>query len=96
MKILTIDKLDDCFDGSLEFIGRFDKPWTRETIRLLRLLGRLDYFPDFPRPFFRLVGKNGFQAKGVEGDSTCRLILRRENKEEQLMEFKQLFAVDDG
>lgn len=42
-------------------------------VRLLRLsaLGELDYFADFPRPFFRIRAAGGLQLKGVEG--WCRL-----------------------
>src|SRR6202007_3095366 len=65
MKITGIERLEDCFDGSSVYSYQFDQPWTRETILQLSALGELDYFADFPRPFFRIRAAGGLQVKGV-------------------------------
>ena len=75
MKITGIVKLEDCFDGSSVYSFQFDRPWTREIIQQLSELGELDYFGDFPRPFFRIRGIGGLQMKGVEGLDHCRVVL---------------------
>ncbi len=81
MNILERKKIEDCFDGSSVYGYVFDTKWTRETIHELRSLGELEYFPDFPRPFFRLRGEGGLQVKGVEGENNCRVIFPRQKKE---------------
>ena len=96
MKIVEVRKLEDCFDGSTVYGYAFDEPWDLETIQGLSCLGKLDYFPDFPRPFFRLCGDRGFQVKGVEGELSCRVIYPRNGREVLENRFKQLFAVVSG
>ncbi len=90
MKIEDAVKLEDCFDGSVIYSYRFDEAWTRDSIMKLKKMGDVDYFPDFPRPFFRLRGTGGFQVKGVEGDTVCRVILPKKGKEEIRQAFEQL------
>ena len=75
MRVTGIRKVEDCFDGSSVFRYRFDGRWTREAIAGLEVLGRLAYYPDFPRPFFRVRTEAGFEVKGVEGEDNCRAIL---------------------
>jgi hypothetical protein len=75
MRVTGSEKLEDCFDGSMVFRWRFEKPWDRESIAALSRLGSLDYFPEFPRPYFRLRTSEGFQMSGVEGESACRVVL---------------------
>jgi hypothetical protein len=81
MKITAVEKLEDCFDGSSVFLYHFDHPWTRQSILDLQKLGTVDYFPDFPRPFFRLRGAGGMEIKGVEGAPHCRVILPKPQEE---------------
>ncbi len=91
MRIVDVHKIEDCFDGSMVYGYRFDEPWTRALILGLRRLGDVDYFPDFPRPFFRLRGRGGWQAKGVEGDCECRVILAAPEREVIQRAFEALF-----
>lgn len=92
MRIASVEKIEDCFDGSSVYGYAFDAPWDRAAIQRLGELGELDYFPEFPRPFFRLRGPNGLQVKGVEGETTCRAILPRKGKEEAKERFENLFT----
>lgn len=75
MRVTGSEKLEDCFDGSMVFRWHFEQPWDRESIAALARLGSLDYFPGFPRPYFRLRTGEGFQISGVEGESACRVVL---------------------
>ena len=93
MKIVNRKKVEDCFDGSSVFTYWFDNKWHKEAIEKLNSLGELQYFPEFPRPFFRLIGKKGFQVKGVEGENNCRVILPGAGKEEIKLEFESLFKI---
>jgi len=94
VKIDAVSKLEDCFDGSIILGYQFDEAWTREWIFRLRSLGDLDYFSDFPRPFFRLRGPDGLQVKGVEGEDNCRAIFPKQGKETLRQAFEGLFAAD--
>jgi len=58
----------------------------------LKSLGNLDYFPDFPRPFFRVHTAAGFQIKGVQGDSACRAIFPRKDREQIRSGFETRFG----
>jgi hypothetical protein len=77
LKIIRINRVEDCFDSSRVYRYTFDQAWTQERIHALRSLGPLDYYADFPRPFFRLRGSGGFQFKGVEGETSCQAIFAK-------------------
>lgn len=81
MKVIEVEKLDDCFDGSRVSCYHFDEPWSRSSVQQLAALGTLEYFADFPRPFFRLRGPGGLQVKGVEGARHCRVLLHSDRQE---------------
>ncbi|MFZ3210332.1 MAG: hypothetical protein WA188_02355 [Terriglobales bacterium] len=92
MRITSIERLEDCFDGSSVYSYQFDQPWTRESIRQLSPLGELDYFADFPRPFFRIRGAGGLQVKGVEGLAHCRVVLPPKQGEHFRQALNELLA----
>ncbi|MEI6521703.1 MAG: hypothetical protein WCO98_16960 [bacterium] len=74
MQIIGTTVMEDCLKGTLTLLYQFDTPWTKTDILKLASLGQLDYFVDFPRPFFRFKSSEDVQMKGVEGDFTCRII----------------------
>jgi hypothetical protein len=90
--IREVRPLEDCFDGSAVLCYCFDAPWTREDILALGALGRLDYFPEFPRPYFRLQTGLGLQAQGVQGECTCRVVLPRLGREQARCAFEESFT----
>jgi len=91
MKIVSIKKVEDCFDGSTIFGYEFDQAWSHEAIMQLETLGTVEYFAQFPKPFFRAIGREGLIVKGVEGEPTCRAIYPRRNKEATKAEFERIF-----
>lgn len=93
MNIVESRKLEDCFDGSTVYGYRFDGNWTSETIHLLSSLGTLEYYPEFPRPFFRVLNDAGLNIRGVEGESNCRVIFPRQDKDIVKREFEGLFPL---
>ncbi|HUB14697.1 MAG TPA: hypothetical protein VMB34_22295 [Acetobacteraceae bacterium] len=74
MRLMRVEKLEDCFDGSSTCTYCFDQAWTREAIQQLATLGELTYFADFPRPFYRVCAAGGLQVRGVEGLSHWRVV----------------------
>lgn len=92
MRIVEVTKVEDCFDGSAVFRYCFDQPWSYQTIQALRVLGAVDYFPNFPRPFFRLRTGDGLQARGVEGERCCQVILPGKGRERAQAAFEENFS----
>jgi hypothetical protein len=88
MKIIDIKDLEDCFDGSLikEFL--FNEPVSKDFIKYFGKLGKLEYFPDFARPFYRIDRENKFVIKGVEGNKTARITIASRIFQEMLKEIK--------
>jgi hypothetical protein len=81
MRVIARRKVEDCFDGSAAFSFEVSEPWTAENVRCLAPLGEFEYFPGFPRPFFRLRTSDGLFVNGVVGAATCRVILPRTNRD---------------
>jgi len=92
MRIVETRKVEDCFDGSAVYAYRFDTPWTEREIRALGALGKLEFFPDFPRPLFRLLGEGGWQMKGVLGEDVCKAIYPRAGRESIRQRFEQEYS----
>jgi len=91
MRITGRKKIEDCFDGSSVYGYLFDAPLCRADILAMKRFGELDYFPDFPRPFFRVRSPEGAFVKGVEGDAGCKVILPRKDREKAEKLFEGLF-----
>ncbi|MBF0543259.1 MAG: hypothetical protein HQM08_02440 [Candidatus Riflebacteria bacterium] len=94
MHLLNAEKVEDCFDGSSVFMFFFDEPWTEKMIEKLKTLGELDFFSDFPRPFFRLRATTGLQLKGVQGDNSCRVIFPSRNRDDVREKLEFFFRKD--
>lgn len=88
MRIIETTIMEDCLKGTLTLLYHFDIPWTKHDILKLSLLGKLDYFEDFPRPYFRFQSSDDVQMKGVEGEFTCRVIYPAGDRERIHAEFE--------
>lgn len=89
MKVAEIKHVEDCFDGSFIKEIAFEEAITKEFILFLGGDGKLQYFPTFARPFFKLVKQGKYECKGVEGNQSIRIILKN-NPEQSLREFIEL------
>ena len=92
MRVVSVRKVEDCFDGSSVFTYHFAGALTVEEIRGLETVGRLELFEDFPRPFFRLLTPEGLQVKGVAGETSCRVIFPRQDMERLRRRFEERLA----
>lgn len=95
MHIVSSTHLEDCLNGSRWMRYDFDEPWADDEVRALGTLGSLDYFTEFPRPYFRLRSATGFEVKGVVGTTTCRALLPRNDGDVSKRDFEALFTADD-
>ena len=92
MRVVESRKLEDCFDGSSVRLYRFDGPWTPAGIVGLKPLGKVEYFADLPRPFFRLRTPRGMFVQGICGEDTCRVILPGEGNYDVRRDWEALFS----
>jgi len=64
---------------------------TRHDIETLGQFGTLDYYPDFPRPFFRVLTDNGAQIKGVQDELSFLVIYPKGQVEKVKEDFEKFF-----
>ena len=91
MKIVAINHVEDCFDGSFIKEVVFDEPLSKEFIRHLGRAGDFQYFETFARPFFKVTHGSQYEFKGVEGNLTLRLLVKT-LPEQSLAGFRALVA----
>lgn len=68
MRLIEIRKLEDCFDGSVIFKYSFDGEVSEALMKRMGEKGRVQYFPEFPRPFFKIITPQSIQVRGIVGD----------------------------
>lgn len=73
MKVLGVQKVEECLDGVLIIDFLLDMKVREGFIQYLGNLGRLEYFHQFPRPFYRITRSRHFILKGVEGNDTLQI-----------------------
>jgi len=75
MTVTEIQHVEDCFDGS--FIKEFflDETITEPFIRYLGKDKKLEYFPEFARPFFRIIAEDEYMIKGIEENRYVKVII---------------------
>lgn len=83
MELTDIKKIEDCFDGSVIFEYYFDREIKEEFMQRLGGTGRLNYYPDFLRPFFKIITSDGLQIKGIVGDKSFQVIYPQTKKWEK-------------
>ena len=75
MKVTATRIIESCLDGTNDIEMTVDRPTGPAFIRYLAVLGRLEYFSDFPSPFYRVTRPGAFIVKGVEGSGTFRVFI---------------------
>jgi hypothetical protein len=95
MTVVAIKDIEDCLDGSLIRELLLGGPITSALIHHLGQMGTLQYFPHFPRPFFRVDGE-GVMFKGIEGNESIRVTLFNKNKLDGLEALIRAFSPSAG
>lgn len=86
----TCQKVRDCIDGNIIFSYVLDEPIDETFIRALgQRLGALEYFADFPRPFFRIQAKGWLELKGTQGETTFEVIFPSKNTQRRKGAFEE-------
>ncbi len=90
MKLIDIKKLEDCFDGSVIFKYSFDNAIDETMMKKLAGKEKLHYYPEFLRPFFKIITFDGVQLKGIIGDYDFEAVFPFTNKQEKKENFDTL------
>lgn len=90
MKLVNIKKLEDCIDGSMIFMYSFNEKIHETLMKKLGEKGKLQYYPEFPRPFFKIITADGIQVKGIIGDDNFEVVFPRTNKQERKKNFETI------
>jgi len=88
MTLVNIKKLEDCIDGSMIFKYSFNEKIDETLMKKLGEKGKLQYYPDFPRPFFKITTADGVQVKGIIGDDNFEVVFPRTNNRERKKNFE--------
>lgn len=74
-RVVAIRTLETCLDSTttlqLDLEGLIDEA----CMRRLAFEGRLDFHPEFPRPFFRVSRNGWYHLQGILGDQKLRAVI---------------------
>jgi len=77
MKIVAVREVDDCFDNTVSRDVVFDQPTDLEFIVSLGKIGRLRYYHNLAKPFWRLQVEGLFSLKGIQRNNVARLVFMK-------------------
>jgi hypothetical protein len=71
-RVVEIRELEDCLEDSKTFEVELEGPIDERLMRRLAEGGRLDFHPEFPRPYFRISRAEAWIVQGVLGNRSMR------------------------
>lgn len=83
-RFLDLRELQGCLDRSEAMEVGLDEPVTEALIRRLGQEGSLQYFPHFPRPYFRIDHASAWLIQGIVGTPKLRIQLFGDNRVDAL------------
>jgi len=88
MELIDIKKVEDCFDGSVIFQYAFDKEIDKTLMEKMGKRGNIQYYPEFLRPFFKIVTADGLQVRGTIGNNKFEVIYPKTDKQGKKSNFE--------
>jgi len=73
-RVIAVRKVEECLDGTTIKEFDLDAPLTEAVMRQIVEDGKLRYYPDFPRPYFRIDRTDAAVIQGVIGTCTLRIV----------------------
>ena len=92
--IVTGRRLEGCLEQAPQFEYVLAEPVAEELVHRLAKGGVLQYFPDFPRPYFRINRPRGVVVQGVVGQTLLRASYSRADCDDEESELRR--AVEGG
>lgn len=74
MRLLNEQKKETCFDGSEIYEYYYDNVIEESVMYYLAENGDLSFYPDFAKPFFKIITNDDLQIKGVLGDKSFEVV----------------------
>ena len=75
MNLVYYEIVEDCIEAKNVYDAYLSIKLGDELIQHLGKLGKLSYFQDFDKPFFRVIVRGKFTIKGVKDDDKFRILL---------------------
>jgi hypothetical protein len=76
-RFVEVRPVADCFDADLVREVELDQALDEPVMRALAVEASLQYYPDFPRPYFRIERPGDCTLQGVLGAATFRITFTR-------------------
>ncbi len=89
MIITKIKKIEDCFDGSRIYSYEFSKRVDESLMKALAADEKLQYFPKFARPFYKIFTRDGLQIKGILGENNMEVTFPVTDQPEKKKRFEE-------
>jgi len=71
-RVTEVRHLETCLDSTVVKEIVLDRPLTEACMRRMAEEARLQYFPHFPRPYFRIDRRRTWMLQGAVGNTTFR------------------------
>lgn len=89
MKIISINKVDDCLEATNVRDFYFSRKITKPFIDYLSTLGKFLYADGFDKPFFKVMVRGKYTVKGALGNKIIRVLLPDNGGDKFIEELKQ-------
>jgi len=83
MKVVKTKEISGCLFEIVREL-QVDSVLSKEDILYLAKAGKLEYYPEFSKPFFKIIVANKYQMKGVQGNDTIRVMFHDHDYDEHL------------
>lgn len=83
-RFLDLRELESCLNSSEAMEVGLDEPVDESLIHRLGREGALQFFPHFPRPYFRVDHSSAWVVQGIVGSAKIRIQLFGHNRAEAL------------
>lgn len=75
VRVKSVRDLENCLESAPVKEIDLDEELTEELMNRLAVQSRLQYFPHFPRPYFRIDKADSWTIQGILGNTTLRVTL---------------------
>jgi hypothetical protein len=95
VKIIASKKLEDCLDGTSLMEYRLDSSITVAFIHYMGTFGKLDFFENMERPFFRVKKKGAYIFKGILTNDSVQVLYLEDAASNERIRREEIMAFAD-
>ncbi len=86
MKVINYKKVEDCLEGTNVRDLLLDEPINKEFIHKIGQLGKLFFYEEIEKPYFKLIVRGKYTIKGSESNNSLRVMLPENAEFEMIKE----------